>query len=416
MIDFSDKPYRYFPPRRNAFAAWLLGLYNRYVELPKKARIAAVQVSGATRALTDRPRGDRLLLVPNHPTHADAAIYTEALRRIGVSTHIMAAYDVFLRNRRHARTMQWMGCFSVDREGSDPQAMKQALRTLAEGKHALTVFPEGNVYLQNDLVTPFHEGAAFLGLRSAKTLRERGARVLAVPVSIKVTHLHDVRAELGARLHDLGERLGADLPADAPPLETVRIVGKAALLKNMRQRGLELPEAQTLPALIEQAADVIIDRLERKMDLKRRATDSRVERIRRARRAIHEIRLDEARSHDHAVAGHWADEAMLAMRVASYGGDYVESKPTIDRFAETIEKLGEDILGRAMAPIGPRHAFVRFAAPFDLSEYLDAAKPKLRSAARRLTEDCEHAVQEGLDRLNDENPHAGGRLWNGSPS
>ncbi len=212
------------------------------------------------------------------------------------------------------------------------------------------------------------------------------------------------------------ERLGADLPADAPPLETVRIVGQAALLKNMRQRGLELPEAQTLPALIAQAADVVIDRLERKMDLKRRATDSRVERIRRARRAIHEIRLDEARSQDHAIAGHWADEAMLAMRVASYGGDYVESKPTIDRFAETIEKLGEDVLGRAMAPIGPRHAFVRFAAPFDLSEYLDAAKPKLRIAARRLTEDCEHAVQEGLDRLNDENPHAGCRLWNDSPS
>ena len=142
MRDFSDKPYRYFPPRRSPVAAWVLGLYNRHIYLPKTMRISAVQVSGHTAELTQRRGEDRLLFLPNHPTQCDPQIYLEALRQIGISTHIMAAYDVFLRNERTARIMQRLGAFSVDREGSDAKAMKQALATLADGRHALTIFPE----------------------------------------------------------------------------------------------------------------------------------------------------------------------------------------------------------------------------------------------------------------------------------
>ena len=54
--------------------------------------------------------------------------------------------------------MQNIGCFSIDREGSDRKAMTEATRILKEGEFALTIFPEGNVYLTNDRVTPFFGG------------------------------------------------------------------------------------------------------------------------------------------------------------------------------------------------------------------------------------------------------------------
>lgn len=408
MLDFSDQPYRWFPPRRSGLFAWALGHYNRYVYLPRRREIENVRVTGQLDAIRERTSRDRLLFLPNHPTHDDAYIWMEALRQLGVSTHIMAAYDVFLRSQLNAFVMQRMGCFSVDREGSDQQAMKQAIETLTQGHHALTIFPEGNVYLQNDVVTPFHEGAAFLALRGARALAEEKGRVLAVPVSIKVTHVVDVRDPLSHRLHRLAEALASPVKADHPPLEKVKRVGLTALAKNLRHRGHNVPEAPELAELVKQAAETVIARLEAKMELTPGPEDSLIDRIRRARKVVHEIRSDPERAHEHTLAAHWADEAMLAFRIASYSGNYLQARPTIDRFAETIEKLSEDVYARAHPPVGRREALVHFGEPIDLTEHLEA---RPRQAAQAVTAAAEQAVQRGLDQLNAENDRVGARLW-----
>jgi hypothetical protein len=113
---------------------------------------------------------------------------------------------------------------------------------------------------------------------------------------------------------------------------------------------------------------------------------------------------------DHAAAAMWADEAMLAFRIASYPIGYAAEHPTIDRIGETVEKLEEDLCRRMPAPFADREAFVRFNEPIDVSTYLER-HPKLRAAVRALTEDAEAAVQAGIDRLNHDNPHPGGRAW-----
>ena len=102
--------------------------------------------------------------------------------------------------------------------------------------------------------------------------------------------------------------------------------------------------------------------------------------------------------------------------IASYGGDYIESHPTIDRIAETIEKLSEDIYGRTCPPTATRHAFVHFCPPIDLDAYRESFARKARLAVRALTAACEQSVQKALDRLNAANPHTGGKLWNETPA
>ena len=99
---------------------------------------------------------------------------------------------------------------------------------------------------------------------------------------------------------------------------------------------------------------------------------------------------------------------------STYSAGYVESNPTIDRFAETIEKLAEDIYVSAQEPFSMRHAFVHFGSPIDLSDYLESFKRKSRVAVHELTESCERSVQQGLDHLNANNPHPGARLWEGA--
>ena len=323
----------------------------------------------------------------------------------------MAAYDVFLRRKRDAWVMQKLGCFSVDREGSDAQAMKQASATLRQGRYGLTLFPEGNVYLQNDLITPFHDGAAMLALRAARELAKEGRRVLVVPVSIKATYTADVRPTVTECVDRVAAAVDAEDESGADMLHRLRWVGVAALRRNLRRRGMEIDAQLDLPDLIEASAGEVLQRLEDKIGIEAKPNDTLIDRVRKARRAIHQVRADPERVADHESATVWADEAMLAFRIASYRGDYVRSNPTVDRFAETVQKLTEDVFSVVQPPLGPRCAFVRFAEPIDTSEYLESFSAKARVAVQDLTARLEQTVQTGIDALNADNPHPGGKPW-----
>lgn len=413
MLDFSDQPYQHFEPRGVGLLAWVMLLVNRFHYLPKAHQITGVEVTGAERLRAATTHNRRLIFLPNHPSHSDPPIWLEASRVAGIKTRVMAAYDVFLRSRFNAWVMQHLGAFSVDREGSDPRAMAHARDTLTTGKRGLTIFPEGNVYLRNDTVTPFHEGAAMIGLRVAKELAKLNQPIYAVPVSIKLTHTTDARDRVYEMLDGLAETLKDDLDIAldrSSPQNRLRQIALAALRRNLRQRGYHLPGHNDPRDLINETARTILNRLEAKINLKARPKDTPIDRFRRARRAIHQVRLDPDRAADHAPARAWADEAMLAFRVLSYSGDYVTSNPTLDRYAETVNKLAEDVYNREVPPAGPRHAYVHINEPIDLTDYLDSFNNKAREATRALTETVEQAVQQGLDHLNKSNPHPGGTI------
>ncbi len=413
MLDFSDQPYRYFPPKRNGFVAWLIGLANKYRRLPRTLRVDRVEVTGQGEFRQQCQANDRVLFLPNHSTHADAAVFIEALNQLGQSSQMMAAYDVFLRGWADAWVMQKMGAFSVDREGSDSRAMKEAAGVLSRGAHALTIFPEGNVYLRNDKVTPFNDGAAFIAIRTAKELAKHDIRVLAVPVSIKLTHLTDCREELTELLDDLAQTMQVDGSREAGNglvRETIVRIGKAAIKRNLTQRGLTPPDTDDLAELITFSAGAVLEDLESKLDLTPKANDSLIDRVRAARRVIHEVRTDESRVADHAAALTWADQAMLAFRIASYLPDYVAEKPTLDRVSETIEKIAEDMYSTMPKPIAMRRAMVRFNDPIPLDAYIAEGK-RSKQAIRELTEACETSVQNGINDLNNSNDHPGGKMY-----
>ncbi len=412
MLDFADQPYRFTPPAPNRLVAFIFKRLNYRWYLPRKQRITSVTVSGRDELIHARREGDAVLFLPNHPTHSDAAIFIEAQRQAGSRTRMMAAYDVFLRSRIDAWIMRKLGAFSVDREGSDQRSMKEAMRTLTELSQsgwALTIFPEGNVYLEGERVTPFNDGASFLALRAAKELAESGRRVLIVPVSIKVTHTTDQRSTLIQALARLAGEVGVTIDAQGSPIEALKTIGLAAMHRNLKQRGLDQPQAEDLPTLIHAAADAVLRDLERKLDITPKPGDTPIDRVRAARRIIHEVRTDTDRAIDHAAARVWADQAMLAFRFASYSGRYVGERPTLDRVAETIDKLDEDLHGRWPTPNADRAAFVHFNTPIDLTSYL--SEKRTRDAVRKLTADCEAAVQAGLEALCESNPHEGGKPW-----
>jgi hypothetical protein len=286
-----------------------------------------------------------------------------------------------------------------------------------DGEYALTVFPEGNVYLNNDRVTPFMEGAAYLALRAQKELGE-DQPVYAVPISLKMTYQDDVGDQMKQRMDEVARMAGVEPNRCGDALEELREIGLKLLEKRMGECG-HPPEGQSglvgdWRQQFEGCAEKVISALEEKINLDSKPGADLTGRIRRIRGAIHQIRTrgeQETEAGESLQAREWADEAILAFRTLTYARPYVAEHPTLDRFAETVEKMGEDYTGKPHRPLGARVSLVHIGEPVNLAKKLQEHEGKLRQAVAAVNSELEDAVQAGVDRMNAGNKHAGGELF-----
>ncbi len=412
MLEFKDLPYRFVPPKPNPFLISLTQWVMGKVALPSKRHlIEELEIRGQDTFRQSCGKDAHILLLPNHSTHSDPQVMSEVTRRLGIQPSFMAAYDVFARSRIQSWIMQRSGAFSVDREGSDRKSMKCATDVLIEGKHPLILFPEGNVYFCNDEVAPFAEGASYIALSAQKKLGESHP-VYAVPVSMKFTYIEDIRDQLRSSLDELARRFETELDPEADfGLELLRI-STTALQRFLRQRGYSSSkQASSVDEQIHNAAEQIINSLEEKIEIQSKPGSSLTDRIRRVRATIHGIRIDPDREVDHPAAALWADEAILALRILGYQGGYMATKPTLDRVAETVARLREDVHSLTFPPAGKRRCIVQLGNPIDLRERLEPFRSKARQTIADLTRDCEAAVQSGIDDINASNDALGAQLF-----
>ncbi len=405
MLDFSDAPYRFFEARPNRFLMGLGKFVNRrFILRGRNHRITQLDLCGEIgRVKSLVGSGARIVIVANHPTHSDPQVMTEVHRRLKIRSCFMAAYDVFLRSKLNGWIMQNIGCFSIDREGSDRKAMSEASRILKEGEYALTIFPEGNVYLTNDKVTPFLDGASFLALKAQKDLGDENP-VYVVPVGFKYSHLEDIRPAVCEQLDEVAKGVGTTFDHDAEPVSELKRIGREVLIRNLKQRGCvdedDLAAHRPMTELLVTGSEKILSGLEKKIELADGEGKNPIDRIRKIRSAIHNVLTDDDLENDHRVASSWADEAILAFRILQYANPYVVENPTLDRFAEAVERIREDLTSKWQEPTGPRHVEVQIREPILLSEVLDA-HPKLRDAVTDLTRTMEAEIQAGIDLANE---------------
>lgn len=414
MIDFADAPYRFFEAKPSPFLIRIGRGLNRHFILPgPNHRIQEVLVDGEIEPIREaKAKGERLVFVINHPTHSDPQVVSEVHRRLGIESCFMAAYDVFLRSRFAAWSMQRLGNFSIDREGSDRKAMAAAIQVLKDGERALNIFPEGNVFLTNDRVAPFLDGAAFIALKAQAALD--GVPVKIIPMSMKFTHLTTPREAVTNRMLDLGARSGYEFPADSndDPISAVMGVGKHILARYLRSHrcGDEMASADApLYDVLSAFAEKLVRGLEQGLEVSTAGGTGLLDRIVKVRSRLHQLRTDRKAAPDPTLNG-MAERAILALRIHGYLTPYVTAHPSIDRYDETVERIAEDFHSKAMPRTGPRRAMVRVHEAINVSDFLSSVGGNMREAIPNLTAEMKRTVQEGIDALNASNDAPGAML------
>ena len=156
----------------------------------------------------------------------------------------------------------------------------------------------------------------------------------------------------------------------------------------------------------------ILNRLETEHSLDALAapTPVRVQRLRHLLIANMGCRRDTESMSRH---GRQLEDLFFVIQLFSYPDNYLGKHPTIERLAETMDKLEEDILMKPLPSIrGRRQAVIQFAEPIPVGPDL-----KRNSYARDLTTKLQRNVQSLLDELNGTNNHcaAGGRTLKSLP-
>lgn len=384
---------RFWPPRPNRFWAALLAPV-RYYFAHRHWRLTTIEVEGAERAAEQMRSGDGVLMAPNHSAEPDGHVMLAAGRRFGRQTYFMAAWQAFLRYRGLAGwAMQRIGGFSVDREGSDRRAMRQAVDILAQGR-CLLVFPEGEVYHLGRRLRPLLEGVAFMALTAQRGMD--GPRVWIVPTAISYRYEVDILPRLTRDMGRLERRmLLLEPPRGASLTDRILRFGEMWLtIKEKEKLGRSREANGDLPSRIAYLRDHLLER--RETEYLKAAPSSRdvPQRVRILRRPLLEIWADEnADPEERRKVRDALDDVQLAMQLYSYPGDYLTENPTPERMAETIEKFEEDI-DWVVRSKGPRRARVIFGEPIDMSRF-GSGRP--RDIAAEVTDRLTASIQGLID-------------------
>ncbi len=361
------------------------------------------------------------LIAPNHAHYADPQVTFELARRTGRRFIYMATREVFDGWWGwQGRIVQRLGVFSVNRGGANVEAQRFARGVLVAGEHDLLMFPEGEIYLLNDVVMPLKPGVARLALEAVEELIRQGRprRILIVPVAVKYQFSENITPALettAARLETaiLGQ------PRPGPLYPRIVALGTELLGRAERAHGLTPVPGETLFERARRLRRSLLEDLERKHFGQVREGFG----FDRARKLM--IRIQGRLLAAGAGGGYYGppaappedpltadlEAARLCARAVAFQEDYLLQDPTPERMAETLTKLEREVLGSEIrGSLGRRRAVIRIAPPLDVEEFLAAESggasrdDTIEAIVTRLQE----ALQGALDAVARETRGPGG--------
>ncbi len=383
-------PQVWTPSLSPTLVRWLRPFRER--QRHRDVNVCDIDIRGEEIVRGHLDHGSGVLIMPNHPSHADPYVIYAGADKVGTALHVMATWHVF---HDKPRVIQWAlrkhGCFSVDREANDIGAFRLATRILQEHREPLVLFPEGEIYHCNDRVTPFREGAAAIAVAAARKAKRP---IVCIPCALTYRYVEDPTESLLETMGQLEEAIFWRRRTGQPLERRIYAFAEALLAVKELEYYAETRRGR-LPDRIRELRDHILAQVESRRELSG-AGKSIPERVKVARNKIIEKLADESLSDSQREAlEHDLEDLFVVVQSFSYPGDYVIDKPTIERMAETLDKFEEDVLQKATASIkAQRRAIVQFGEPLEV-----ASSRKVKNQSTEITTTMEQRVQAMLDAV-----------------
>ncbi len=339
-----EKPYKFVPPYQGVFWSWLIMKLRLHGNWLRKEGVTDFEVRHADRLRRSLDEGHGILVAPNHCRTADPLVMGWVAQAANCHFNAMASWHLFHQDWLTSWAIRMMGAFSVNREGVDREAINMAIDILQNAKRPLIIFPEGAVSRTNDRLHALLDGVAFIARTAAKrrARMDPPGKVVVHPLAIKYLFQGDLAKQVDLTLTDIEERFSWRPQKHLPLTERIAKTGLALLtLKELEY--FNEPQSGTLGERLERLINGLLHPLEREW-LGKESQGPVVPRVKAVRMKILPDMVkgnlsEEDREHRWS---HLAD-LYLAQQISCYPADYLESRPSKDRYLETIERFEEDL-------------------------------------------------------------------------
>jgi len=414
----------FIPPNRNMAT---VRRWNKTLPsfMRKFCGIESIEIPAADLARLKALDGRRMLITPNHPTTDDPIMMFGLARAADMPNYYLAAREIFddVKGLK-GKVLQALGAYSVVRGTPDRESFRTTRELLAAEGGRVVIFPEGEIYSQNDTLLPFQSGVVQLAFWAMDDLRKAALSelpsgggggggnpsILLVPIGIKYNYTKNMDAAIDEALAGLEEAMALKPDPQLGRYDRLRRIGKSMVETLEVEYGLKAPTADDsdLSSRMTALKSLLLDRAAALIGVKFPEGSGLPERLRILVNSVYSVTRDEAH-------GEWSPyrerlHREQATRVAPLLQDlnrvanwiavtdnYVRSNPTPERMGDNIRRLQIECFGEYKLT-GPRRATIRVGTPIDLADHYDAYKSDKRGTVAACVTALETAVQGLLNQ------------------
>jgi len=402
--------------------------------------------------LKNLPSGCGVILASNHADEADPRVCLELARQARKPFITMCNREAFDEMGGLAGwALQRLGYFSVKRGARDLKAKEYAIEVVRKGKDVLVVFPEGEIFYQNEKLQHFHPGVVDICLKAICENRKTDPSftALVVPMVIKYHYSRSIKAELDARISKMEQDLSIEpsekkmqqrlLEIAATIIERKHIAHDLSSLhepgslnelnssnENLStnehvsgntQTGLIRSEAserdlypepaepetyqQDLSMKIKLTQNAIFQKVEHRHN---QESSGRLPIISRSWKLGAELRQKAAQGSKNSISKENLHRDLSDLQevehLSAWSPRYLRAATSSDRLAESVMKMERELYKiKRPKPIPGRDVFVKIAAPIDMGQYASDYEQDARAATSQVTHLLQTQIQEMLDEV-----------------
>lgn len=402
-----EEPYEFVPPVDSDAWCWVIRWW-----LPSYMRksfcVESFECRGVDRLKASVAAGHGVVLAANHSRLADPMATGVFAGEAGTELFAMASWHLFKEGWWQRFLIRRMGAFSVYREGTDRQAVNQAIEILEQGRRPLLIFPEGAVSRHCDLMMELMDGPGFIARQASKRRKKAGKPPVVIhPLTIRYSYDGDAYEAVRPDVEALEKSLSWQPQTRLTMRERLRKIGVALLT---------LKEVEYLGAASEgdphERADGLIGeklkQLEEKWGLNN-GGDTSVEasnvvsRVKKIRTVVLPD-LIEKKCTPEEREDRWHDLAACyyLQQIAHYPRGYLTGENDLpERVLETLERMIEDYQDRASYH-GPLHCTMVCGEAIEVPDTRERGAdgdPIMRQVADELQATLDSLVAERRAKL-----------------
>ena len=361
-------------------------------------------------------KGQRCLILPNHPTEWDPCVVFDIAKRLNEAFYFVAAREVFDYSLGiRGWLFQRLGVYSLVRGTNDRASLKTSMSILAENKGRLVIFIEGEISSQNESLLPLESGViqlAFMALNdcyksSGKSL-ESLPSLFITPLAIRYDyHTEGLSEAIDTALTQLESATHTVVTAHTRH-ERLLALSQHMLLESAHHYGIPAERLTGLPLTdqVKLVSNFMLTKLEQMLNLPLDERLSYLDRIRRLRNLLDKLLGQHDRDEDSLYQKRLFDQKKATLQqfypeltrivnfVAIYDG-YLTPIMSDNRTVELIRRLEKEVFGVVkLSP--PRTARAQVMPPIDLKTHFEMFLADKAGTVQAVVTEVEQAMFAGL--------------------